>query len=77
MEGESTGCMTKESIIQQAVVELGTDLRKWWNFNDAQQHRHSWHDREDFIDKVLPKILEAKITEAWEAGEMATINKDV
>ncbi len=32
-------------------------LRKWWSFDDHQQHTHSWHTREDFIEKMLPKLL--------------------
>lgn len=33
------------------------ELRKWWSFDDRQQHTHSWHSREDFIERRLPEIL--------------------
>lgn len=33
------------------------ELRKWWSFNDHQIHTHSWHTREDFIEKRLPELL--------------------
>lgn len=37
--------------------EFVNELRKWWSFDDRQQHTHSWHSREDFIENVLPKLL--------------------
>lgn len=37
--------------------EFADELRKWWSFDDRQQHTHSWHSREDFIEKALPKLL--------------------
>lgn len=33
------------------------ELRKYWAFDDNQQHTHSWHTREDFIAQNLPKLL--------------------
>jgi hypothetical protein len=39
-------------------AEFAAELRKWWSFNDRQGHTHSWHCREDFINIVLPKLLE-------------------
>jgi hypothetical protein len=33
------------------------ELRKWWSFDDYQHHTHSWHSREDFIEKKLPSML--------------------
>lgn len=35
-------------------------IRKYWRFDDNQHHTHSWHDREDFIDKVLRPYLESQ-----------------
>lgn len=32
-------------------------LRSYWSFDEGQQHTHSWHDRENFIKKVLPGLL--------------------
>lgn len=37
--------------------EFANELRKWWSFDDRQHHTHSWHDREDFIEKRLPELL--------------------
>lgn len=34
------------------------ELRKWWSFNERQVHTHSWHDREDFIERILPHLLD-------------------
>lgn len=34
-------------------------LREWWSFSDQQQHTHSWHTREDFIERELPKLLKS------------------
>ena len=28
-------------------------IRKWWRFDNNQQPLSSWHDREDFISKVI------------------------
>ncbi len=39
------------------TAEFAKELRKWWSFDGDQQHTHSWHNREDFIDTVLPKLL--------------------
>lgn len=41
----------------QRVRDFATELRKWWSFDDRQQHTHSWHSREDFIEKKLPGLL--------------------
>lgn len=38
-------------------AEFADVLRQWWRFDDCQQHTHSWHDREDFIEKRLPGLL--------------------
>ncbi len=36
---------------------IAAELRLHWSFDDAQRHTHTWHDREDFIAKVLPALL--------------------
>ena len=38
-------------------AEFASELRKWWSFDDHERHTHSWHDREDFIEKRLPALL--------------------
>ena len=38
-------------------IEFADVLRKWWSFDSHQQHTHSWHTREDFIERELPKLL--------------------
>ena len=42
---------------------FAAELRKWWSFSDRQIHTHSWHDREDFIEKKLPELL-ATVTDS-------------
>lgn len=37
--------------------QFAKELRKWWSFNDRQIHTHSWHSREDFIERKLPELL--------------------
>lgn len=39
------------------VKRFAEELRKWWSFDDDQQHTHSWHTREDFIKDKLPELL--------------------
>lgn len=39
------------------IRAFAEELRKWWSFDDRQQHTHSWHSREDFIAKKLPELL--------------------
>ena len=41
------------------LKEAAESIRKHWSFDEQQQHTHSWHDREDFIEKVLPGLLGA------------------
>lgn len=36
---------------------FAAELRKWWSFDDGQMHTHSWHSREDFIERKLPELL--------------------
>lgn len=43
---------------QVVSVAFAAELRKWWSFDNYQHHTHSWHTREDFIDKRLPELLE-------------------
>ena len=44
--------------------EFAAELRKWWSFDDRQVHTHTWHSREDFIEKQLPALLVAVSQEA-------------
>lgn len=39
------------------LLRFADELRKWWSFDDGQMHTHSWHSREDFIERELPKLL--------------------
>lgn len=38
--------------------EFAAALRTYWSFDERQQHTNSWHSREDFIEKVLPDLLD-------------------
>lgn len=40
-----------------SAASFAVELRKWWSFDDGQMHTHSWHSREDFIEKKLPELL--------------------
>jgi len=40
------------------------ELRKWWSFDDRQHHTHSWHSREDFIEKKLPELIASIVARA-------------
>lgn len=40
-----------------AIQYFAGELRKWWSFDDRQHHTHSWHSREDFIERMLPALL--------------------
>lgn len=59
--------------------DFAIELRKWWSFDDSQQHTHSWHSREDFIKDKLPTLLAKAIAEGRrqmreEAAEVALLN---
>lgn len=45
------------------------ELRKWWSFDDRQQHTHSWHAREDFIQQKLPELLVSNRDERIELAD--------
>lgn len=36
---------------------FAAELRDWWSFDERQQHTHSWHSRENFIETRLPLLL--------------------
>ena len=38
--------------------EFVETLRRYWSFDDRQQHNHTWHSREDFITDILPGMLQ-------------------
>jgi hypothetical protein len=41
-----------------SVMELLTELDQWWSFDNAQQHTHSWHDKQDFLERWRAKAAE-------------------
>jgi hypothetical protein len=41
---------------QGEMARFVARLRSYWSFDEAQQHTHSWHDRENFIER-LPEML--------------------
>lgn len=64
-----------------SVRHFAEVLRKWWSFDDNQQHTHSWHSREDFIKRELPKFLaappaSAEVREVLEAALRHLDNSD-
>lgn len=38
------------------MTGLVAECRKYWKFTEDQQHAHNYHDREDFITKVLMPV---------------------
>ena len=47
--------------MNMTVNDFADELRKWWAFDDRQQHTHSWHGREDFIKDKLPELLRGAV----------------
>lgn len=74
-------------VTEEMIREFANELRKWWSFSAEQRHTHSWHSREDFIEKKLPALLAsfsskaaedmrercAEVAEEWAASEMKGI----
>lgn len=50
-------CPVKPEDRDPRVDAFASELRKWWSFDGGQMHTHSWHSREDFIEKKLPELL--------------------
>jgi hypothetical protein len=48
-------------VSARAVIDK---LRLYWRFDDYQQPFSSWHEREDFVSKVLPPMLNALVATA-------------
>ena len=61
-------------IPKEMIEAFAAELRKWWSFDSGQHHTHSWHSREDFIDRELPKLLTAALSVQWR--EMEEIIED-
>lgn len=59
------------------VDTFANELRKWWSFDDGQQHTHSWHSREDFIKDKLPSLIGAGIVGVPVADWRITVDEDV
>ncbi len=53
------GCcrVVPAKVIKTLQERLRATLRSWWSFDNHQQHTHSWHERERFIDIELPKMF--------------------
>ena len=63
-----------KEMVDAAVNDFAGVLRKWWAFDRRQQHMHTWHSREDFIEQSLPALL-TSITEKAVASERARIRE--
>ncbi|MEM6503919.1 MAG: hypothetical protein AAF711_00480 [Planctomycetota bacterium] len=57
--GEWITIKAERDRLQAIVGTLSTWLRDWWRFDERQQHTHTWHDREDFIEE-LEKLLNGR-----------------
>ena len=47
--------------ISEIIKSTRKELRRWWAFSDSQIPLSSWHDREDYIEKVLPELLRSAV----------------
>ena len=66
-DGEITKCLSciqieniswelakrREDGVIEERARIRGEIRKWWTFNEYQEHTHSWHTREDFIEQKL------------------------
>lgn len=59
------------ALVAEAVASVARELRLWWSFDDRQQHTHSWHTREDFIERALPDLMDNALTAALDRAERA------
>lgn len=41
-----------ESHHKKLVIELLDKIDKCWSFDNAQQHTHSWHTKQDLLTKL-------------------------
>ena len=48
---------SREALVKAIIA----DLRLWWTFDGRQQHTHTWHDREVFIEE-LGRAMDGKLT---------------
>lgn len=46
--------------LESILTELPDKLREWWSFDSGQQHTHTWHDREEFVENLRERIAEAR-----------------
>lgn len=45
---------------RQALEDLIAELDTHWSFDNGQQHTHSWHDKQDFLEAWRAKIESLK-----------------
>lgn len=38
------------------LSKLVIDLDEYWSFDNAQQHTHSWHDKQDFMERLRAEL---------------------
>lgn len=41
---------------RRAIDDLMTAIDYHWSFDNSQQHTHSWHDKQDFMEAWRAKI---------------------
>lgn len=49
--------ISEGEMVAQYQRLFATELRKWWSFDNGQNHTHSYHSREDFIRDKLPELI--------------------
>lgn len=54
--------------LMDLLDSIPDELRKWWSFDNHQIHTHSYHSREDYIERLRARI-NAALTRPSKASE--------
>lgn len=46
----------KNERLRELLEGIPAELREWWSFDQHQFHTHSYHSREDYIDRLRKRI---------------------
>jgi hypothetical protein len=44
--------------LKEIPVEMLIDLNLWWAFGSGQEHTHTWHTKQDFLERWRAKLKE-------------------
>lgn len=63
----------EEALASRMLIDdLVTAIEYHWSFDNAQQHTHSWHDKQDFLEAWRAKIAGLRSEPAATAGARGT-----